>query len=230
MFVPFARNAADDTNLVAQRLTFTNTFSFNNSSSPFAFDFIVQKNANTQCLYYGLETNTVDYQEIVLKSTPTPPLYLQTSLQHRNTRNSSNCFPTRQYLVEAWSAEQMVQLQFQNRYTASLKGLYVYKANRQGEEKVQRYNAEMSFIYRMLNLGTVSLSAEYVYLKGNVGENSTVSYFMLDGLTLGRNLLWTVSGQIAVTQFLQLAVQYQGRVLQGHPVIHTGSVTLNAVF
>lgn len=230
MFVPFARNATEDTNLVAQRLTFTNTFSFNNSSSPFAFDFIVQKNANTQCLYYGLETNTVDYQELVLKSTPTPPLYLQTSLQHRNTRNSSNCFPTRQYLVEAWTAEQMVQLQFQNRYTASLKGLYVYKANRQGEEKVQRYNAEMSFIYRMLNLGTVSLSAEYVYLKGNVGENSTVSYFMLDGLTLGRNLLWTVSGQIAVTQFLQLAVQYQGRVLQGHPVIHTGSVTLNAVF
>ena len=230
MLVPFAREAEEDTNLVAQRLTFSNTFSFNNSSSPFAFDFIVQKNANTQYLYYGLETNTVDYQELVLKSTPIELLYLQTSLLHRNTRNSSSCFTSRQYLVEVWSAEEEVRLQFQNRYTASLKGLYAHKVNRQGEEKVQRFNAEVSFIYRMLSRGTVSLSADYVYMKGNVEANSTVSYFMLDGLTLGRNLLWTVTGQIAVTQFLQLAVQYQGRAMQGHAVIHTGNVTLNAVF
>ena len=95
---------------------------------------------------------------------------------------------------------------------------------------MQRFNAEVSFIYRMLGRGTVSLSADYVYMKGNVEANSTVSYFMLDGLTLGRNLLWTVTGQIAVTQSLQLAVQYQGRAMQGHAVIHTGNVTLNAVF
>jgi hypothetical protein len=82
----------------------------------------------------------------------------------------------------------------------------------------------------VLNRGTVSLSAEYVYLKGDVGQNSSVSYFMLDGLQLGRNLLWTLSGQISVTQFLQIAVQYQGRAMQGHAVIHTGNLTLNALF
>jgi fluoride ion exporter CrcB/FEX len=71
---------------------------------------------------------------------------------------------------------------------------------------------------------------DYVYLQGNVGDNSTVSYFMLDGLNLGQNLLWTLAAQISVTSFLQLVVQYQGRAVQSHPVIHTGSVTLNAVF
>ena len=229
IFLPFA-NSDDDTNLVANRMTLANTFSFNNSSDPFAFDFIVQKNANTQCLYYGLETNTVDYQELVLKSTPVQLLYLQTSLLHKNTRNSSNCFTTRQYLVEMWSAEQEIRLQFQNRYTASLKGLYAHKTNRQGMEKVQQYHADLMFNYRLLNRGTVSLTAEYVYIKGDVGENSTVSYFMLEGLNIGQNLLWTLSGQISITQFLQVAVQYQGRAVQGHPVIHTGNVTLNALF
>ena len=229
IFLPFVRSD-EDTNLVANRLALSNTFSFNNSSDPFAFDFIVQKNANTQCLYYGLETNTVDYQEVVLKSTPVQPLYLQTSLLHKNTRNRSNCFTSRQYFVEAWSAEQEVRLQFRNRYTASVKGLYAHKRNLQGAEKVQQYHADLSFMYRLLNRGTVSLTAEYVYLKGDVGESSTVSYFMLEGLNLGRNLLWTLSGQISITQFLQMAVQYQGRAVQGHPVIHTGTVTLNAVF
>jgi len=229
MFVPFA-GVGEDTNLVAERLSLANTFSFNNSSDYFAFDFVVQKNANTQYLYYGLETNSVDYQEVVLKSTPVQPLYLQTSLLHKKTRNSSNYFSSRQYLVEAWSAEQELRLQFQNRYTASLKGLYANKVNLQGTEKVQRYHTELSFMYRMLNRGTVSLTAEYVYMKGDVGDNSTVSYFMLDGLTLGQNLLWTLSSQISVTEFLQLAVQYQGRAMQGHAVIHTGNVTLNALF
>ena len=229
MFVPFAPTDGD-TNLVANRLTLANTFSFNNSSDPFAFDFVVQKNANTQCLYYGFETNTVDYQELILKSTPVQPLYLQTSLLHKNTRNSSDCFSSRQYLVETWSAGQEVRLQFQNRYTASLKGLYAHKTNLQGVEMVQQYHADLSFVYRMLNRGTVSLTAEYVYLKGDVGENSTVSYFMLEGLNMGRNLLWTLSGQISITQFLQVAVQYQGRAMQGHAVVHTGNVTLNALF
>lgn len=229
IFLPFVRSD-EDTNLVANRLTLANTFSFNNSSDPFAFDFIVQKNANTQCLYYGLETNTVDYQELVLKSTPVQPIYLQALLLHKNTRNRSNCFSSRNYLVETWSAEQEVRLQFQNCYTASLKGMYAHKTNLQGVEKVQQYHADLSFMYRLLNRGTVSLTAEYVYMKGDVGDNSTVSYFMLEGLNLGQNLLWTLSGQISITQFLQVAVQYQGRAVQGHPVIHTGTVTLNALF
>ena len=229
MFLPFAR-AGEDSNLVANRLNLSNTFSFNNSSSPFAFDFVVQKNSNTQLLYYGLETNNIDYQELVLKSTPISQLYLQTTLLHRNTQNRSTCFTTRNYFVEAFSAGQEFRLQFQNRFTASLKGRYAHKVNRQGVEMVDQGNAELQFLYRMLNRGTVSLSAEYVILKGDVGQNSTVSYFMLDGLSIGQNLLWTVSAQLSVSQFLQLSLQYQGRAMQGHPVIHTGSVTLNALF
>ena len=229
MFLPFARSG-EDTNLVANRMNLANTFSFNTSNSPFAFDFVVQKNSNTQFLYYGLETNSVDYQELVLKSTPIPQLYLQTALLHKNTRNISTCFTTRDYLVETFSAEQEFRLQFQNRFTASLKGRYAHKVNRQGTELVEQGNAEVSFLYRMLNRGTISLSAEYVNLKGDVGQNSTVSYFMLDGLSIGQNFLWTASAQISVSQFLQMALQYQGRAMQGHAVIHTGSVTLNALF
>ena len=121
-------------------------------------------------------------------------------------------------------------LQLMNKFTASLKGLFAYKENREGEEKLHRYHADLSLLYRLLNKGTISLSTEYVYMKGNVGQNSTVSYFMLDGLNMGSNLLWTLSGQISVTQFLQVAVQYQGRAMQGHAVIHTGNLTLNALF
>jgi len=229
MFNPFPR-AGEDTNLVANRLNLANTFSFNNSGSYFAFDFITQTNGNTQFLYYGLETNKVDILELILKSTPVTPLYIQTNLRRKMTRNTSTTFESRRYLVEDYGVEQEFRLQLLNRFTASLKGLYSYKNNREGEEYVHRYNAELSLLYRMLKMGTISLSAEYVYLKGEMEQNSSVSYFMLDGLRLGRNLLWTLSGQISVTQFLQIAVQYQGRAMQGHPVIHTGNITLNALF
>jgi hypothetical protein len=84
--------------------------------------------------------------------------------------------------------------------------------------------------YRILEKGTFSLSAEYVYLKGDVGQNSSVSYFLTEGLSMGQNLLWTAACQFSVTQFLQLSVQYQGRAMQGHAVIHTGNVTVSALF
>ena len=229
MFNPFPC-VAEDSNLVADRMNLTNTFSFNNSNAPFAFDFIIQKTENTQFLYYGLERNRIDGQEVVLKSTPVDLLYLQTSFQHRKTHNSSSCFTSRQYLVNAYSADVLVQMQYQNKLTGSLSGQYVYKQNLQGEEHVQRYRVETSWMYRWLNRGTFSLSAEYVFLKGEVGEGFAVSYFMLDGLALGGNLLWTVNCQVSVSQFLQLTLQYQGRAMQGHAVIHTGSVTVNALF
>ena len=125
-----------------------------------------------------METNNVEYQELVLKSTPVQLLYLQTSLQHRKTRNSSTCFTSRNYLVETYSALQEIRLQFQNRFTATIKGMYAHKENRQGTEKVHQGNAELSLQYRMLNRGTISLSTQYVVLKGTAGQNSTVSYFI----------------------------------------------------
>lgn len=229
MFNPFPCNT-EDTNLVANRFNLTNTFSFNNSNSPFAFDFIVQKTDNTQFLYYGLESNRIGSQEVVIKSTPIELLYLQTSFQHRKTQNSSTCFASRQYLVEAYSADALVQLQYRNKLTGSLSGQYVNKRNLQDKEFVRKYRFETSWMYRWLNKGTISLSAEYVLMKGDVGESSAVSYFLLDGLSMGRNLLWTVNCQVSVSQFLQLMLQYQGRAMQGHAVIHTGSITLNALF
>ena len=229
MFNPFPCSI-EDTNLVADRMNLTNTFSFNNSNAPFAFDFIVQKTENTQFLYYGLESNNVDGQEVVLKSTPVELLYLQTSFQHRKTQNSSNCFTSRQYLVEAYSVDALIQLQYRNKLTGTLSGQYVNKRNLQGEEHVRRFRIETSWMYRWINKGTFSLSAEYVFLKGDVGETSAVSYFLLDGLSLGRNLLWTANVQVSVSQFLQLMLQYQGRAMQGHAVIHTGSITVNALF
>ena len=229
MFIPFAKRG-EDTGLVSDRLNLSNTLSFNNSGSPFAFDLVLQKNTNTQFLYYGLETNDVGLQELQLKSTPVTLLYLQTTLAHRVTDNVSTCFDSRNYKVEAYSLGQEVRLQFRNRITAALKGMYVRKVNLNATEHLRKCQAELSFTYRMLNRGTASISAEYIYMNGDAGQNSTVSYFMLEGVGMGQNLLWTVTGQIAVTSFLQLAFQYQGRAIQHHPVIHTGSVTVNAIF
>ncbi len=157
-------------------------------------------------------------------------LYLQTSFQHRKTQNSSTCFASRQYLVEAYTADALIQLQYRNKLTGSLSGQYVNKRNLQDKEFVHKYRFETSWMYRWLNKGTVSFSAEYVLMKGAVEESSAVSYFLLEGLSLGGNLLWTVNCQVSVSQFLQFVLQYQGRAMQNHAVIHTGSITLNALF
>jgi hypothetical protein len=132
--------------------------------------------------------------------------------------------------VEEYSTDALFRLQLKNRFSATLMGLYGYKANRQGVGDVHRCRVSLTSEYRIVEKGTFLLSAEYVYMYGDAGQNSSVSYFLTDGLSMGQNLLWTVTSQFSVTQFLQLSVQYMGRAMQGHPVVHTGSVTVNALF
>lgn len=227
MFLPFL--IKDDENTVANTLNLANTLSFNNANSKFAFDFTVQKTNNKQFLYYGYESNNTDLQEVTLKSTPLEQLYLQTMFQHRRNQNKST-FNSRNYSIESYNINEEIRLQFQNRYFAVLTADYAMKNNLEGNEKLNSLQLGLSFIYKWLNRGNISVSGEYVNIRGRSGDNSTVSYQMLGGFSVGQNFAWNIDSSIAVSEFLQLSLHYNGRAVSGQKVVHYGNVSISAVF
>ena len=220
----------EDTVLVSHNLSFNNTFSFNNSTSKFAFDVLVQESRHKELLYYGSEFNTISMQQLVLKSTPHKSVFLQASYAHQLTRNSSEMMASRCYAILQHSVAMSLQLQFENAYFATVDYSFTGKRNVEGPEKASAHDVMTVFSYKMVRRGVISAKLQYVGIKGIVPENTAVSYILLNGLSLGENVLWGVDFQVSVTEFLQVTLQYEGRKSEGRRAVHTGSLSLKAHF
>lgn len=107
---------------------------------------------------------------------------------------------------------------------------YISKKNHQGGESVQEHKLMTTFDFRMLKRGVLSFSAQYIQIGGSIKQGTSLAYVMLEGLSCGRNAIWRVAYQMAVTEYLQLSLEYDGRASQGHRVVHTGNLTVKAQF
>lgn len=105
-----------------------------------------------------------------------------------------------------------------------------YKKNRLATEKANIYQIQVNGEYRMKEKGTLSLNLEYAKILYNLAENNTISYEMLEGLTAGNNFLWEISYQTKLFEYLQLGLEYEGRVTNDNRLIHTGFLQLKALF
>lgn len=228
-FNPFSMNLADS-NLVSKAMSYNNTFSFNRSTSPFAFDFILQGTQNKNLLYYGYEYNQSSAQQLVLKSAPCRALYVQVAGIRSVNGNNSQCMEGRDYRLLQYAVSGDAQLQFQNRYVAEVKYAYRDKSNTESVEKIREQEVELSLSVKMAKKGVLTGSASYIGIDGDAGRNSAVSYQLLQGLNVGNNAVWSLSYQMAVSGYLQIMLQYDGRVSQGHRSVHTGSLTVKAQF
>lgn len=229
VFNPFPFHP-EDTALVSHSFSLNNTFSFNNSSSKFAFDVVVQESSNKELLYYGNETGRLSMQQVVLKSSPHKSVFLQTAYLHQINRNQSAMMPSRCYTILQHTVSGNVQLQFSDAYFASVHYAWGYKQNTEGEEYVRTHDLKATFNYKMLKRGVLSATLQYVDIRGVVSGESSVSYQLLNGLSVGQNVLWGGDYQCSITDFLQISLQYEGRKAQNKRAIHTGGLSLKAHF
>ncbi|MBR4135420.1 MAG: hypothetical protein IKU03_03300 [Bacteroidales bacterium] len=226
---PFHRNM-EDTNVVNRNMVLNNTLSFNNSSSKFAFDFIVQESQQKNLLYYGFERSNVSLQHVVLKSAPVRFLRLQVGYLHQETVNQSESMTSRCYQILHHQTESRVMFQHRNILTLTADYIWMWKHEAKTESMMRAHKASLTADVRMAKYGVLTGSVQYVLMGGSVPANSSISYVMLEGLSIGQNALWELRYQLSLNNYLQLAFYYEGRYSQGHRVVHTGNVTVKAQF
>lgn len=226
---PFYTNIGD-TNVIAHTRSYANTFSFNNSASKFAFDYIVQGSQNKNFLYYGFEYCRNAVQQVVVKSTPLKWLYLQADYVYSKQGNRSDFMLNRNYQLVGNSFKSFVQVQIQNRWFASMAYAWSNKMNVVGNEQVERQELKGTFNFRSAKRGSAQASLQYVHLQGVCDQDNAVTYQLMEGLTLGHNVIWTLSYLVSLTDYMQLSLQYDGRKTGGGSVVHTGSLMVKAQF
>ncbi|MEQ9441067.1 MAG: hypothetical protein RIG62_18635 [Cyclobacteriaceae bacterium] len=76
----------------------------------------------------------------------------------------------------------------------------------------------------------INATVELLNIDYNTDASSAVAYEMLEGLQPGGNARWTLNVQQQLLEGLQLTVNYQGRKSPEQAAVHSGSVSVRALF
>ncbi|MBO4655259.1 MAG: hypothetical protein J5644_06920 [Bacteroidales bacterium] len=226
---PF-RFSVEDTALVSSNLNLKNSLAFALPSPWFSADYSIMRNQAKNLLYYGFESTRLDWQQVLFRFLPLKELVIKLLYERSVNQCASAYLNTRNYELLSHQLKPSLTLSLKQNCTISAEVELAYKKNREGREKANIYKAELSADYRMKERGVVRASLKYVDVISNSFEDNSLSYEMLDGLSRGHNLLWSLSCQTMLFEYLQLNLQYEGRVNQERRQVHTGFVQLKAFF
>ncbi len=76
----------------------------------------------------------------------------------------------------------------------------------------------------------INATLEWLKIDYNADATQAVAYEMLEGLLPGNNARWTVNLQQQLLEGLQLTVNYQGRKSPEQATVHSGNVSVRALF
>lgn len=226
---PYPGNIADSS-LVNRSLNFKNNFGFSLPTSYFSLNYVAMINQSKNLLYYGFESMDLKHHELIVRSEPVKILILKAMYRYSVKQSQVECFSERDYQIASHYLEQMMTLNFDFNLTLSVAGEVGYKYNRWSGEKMNRYKAGLDATYRMKQLGTIDLRVQYINILYSGLQGGSLAYEMLDGLSSGHNFLWNLSYQTKLFEYLQLNLQYEGRVTNDRKLIHTGFLQLKAYF
>jgi hypothetical protein len=231
---PFQFNLADST-LISSQVNFSNNLSFNQLSQFWGIDYVYRYNQNKNMLYYGMETNYLNLNQLIVRGKPHQNITLKVEYIYSDKRNYSAFFSSRDYNIIHHDITSSARVQHKSNIFWGLIYTYQQKSNISGVEKMTGHDAAAEFSYRITNRGIISVKMQYKYIdfkpkNTNLNSQSSVSYEMLEGLQNGNNILWNVGFQTNITEFLQLDLRYEGRSSEGVKVVHTGLMQLKAFF
>ena len=142
--------------------------------------------------------------------------------------NSSQLFKTRDYLLNNFETKPKATYKLTETIQAELSSALRQKKRTDGEEFLKTFDLTGSLQW---DRKKTSVRGSFSFINNNfTGNNfSLVGNQMLDGLKPGKNQVWSVFFQQAISSLIQLNVNYEGRN-SGERTIHIGSMQVKASF
>lgn len=142
--------------------------------------------------------------------------------------NSSQLFKTRDYLLNNFETRPKATYKLTEAVQAELSSALRQKKRTDGEELLKTFDLTGSLQWERKK---TSVRGSFSFINNNFTGNSfsLVGNQMLDGLKPGKNQVWSVFFQQAISSLIQLNINYEGRN-SGERTIHIGSVQVKASF
>jgi len=229
-FNPFS-GKVNDTALVQANFITNNTLSFNRFSSIWGVDVTHTASTNKALLTYGTETRKNN--TFLLKGRYNITQEIGLELVQKNGKNilSTPSFSNRNYAIRYFSVEPKLAYTYQTIFRLAASYIYSKKQNepRFGTETSTSHQLILDAKYNAVQ--STSLSAKFTFnnLQYNADANNTIGFFMLDGLSIGKNFLWNIDLTKRLINNLELTFQYEGRKPGNTNTIHVGRASVRAL-
>jgi hypothetical protein len=229
-FSPFSKKLID-TSLLSLNSFLSNTIYFNRTSSVWGIDITHRLNNSKSLLNYGFESNS--FRDLSIKGRWNLSRSIATSLTNKYDRNQlvNPSFANRNYQVDEVSAEPSVSYIHKSDFRLSLIYTYDTRKNKIGDTASAANNQlAVEVKYNVLSNGTINGRFSFNNINFTGDPNSTVGYVLLNGLLPGKNYLWNLELTKRLAGNIELNLQYEGRKPGNNAVVHTGRVSIKAIF
>ncbi len=229
-FNPF-QGSITDSSVLNLNYIWSNTLSFNRSSSVWGMDITNLRNFDKSLLNYGSESHqSVQWtlkQRFNINRTYTIGLR-----QEFNTDKLDNpSYINRNYALQKILLEPTLTYTAGSKFRVQTQYQYYINKNKEiyGGENAKSNAFSIESKYNSFQ--SLSVSGKFTYNQITfVGDaSSTVGYIMLTGLAPGKNLLWNLNLTKRFLRNMEMTVQYDGRKAGTARIIHIGTVTVRAV-
>lgn len=229
-FNPFAANV-NDTNIIANLTSISNTFFFNRNSAEWGAEYTLSYNAGKSLLTYGLESNNQLKHAAKFRWTFFKSLTGNLLGQTGSREYKSALADGRTYKVEAHTLEPSLTwlLRSSFRITGSYKWDRRNNHPEYGGEDALIQSVSMDSRLTLTSLGTIQARGTYANIFYSGLANTSLSFVLLDALQKGTNWLWYLNWERRLSKGIELSLEYEGRKPGENPVIHTGRMSIRAI-
>jgi len=213
-----------------QNTVWQNDLFINRTRKKYFVHFTYQNLQQAQLLAVGKQSHTIEKIQLETKHALMSNLiWKQKIITTTNTNDSENYY-AKNYRLK--NNELQEQIDFLQTKSAKFNIAYQYndKQNLSGNEKLSMNKLIASYFYQDINQNTFHASVNLVKNKMTGNLNSPVAFQMLEGLQVGNNLIITILYQQKITKYLEMNLQYNMRLSEDSPAIHTGGIALKMLF
>ncbi|MES2560552.1 MAG: hypothetical protein V4590_12480 [Bacteroidota bacterium] len=228
---PFLLDVTDST-LISVASIIRNTLFFNRSDPTFGFDLNFQDNKSKTYLTNGFDSRAKQEKGINVRWNFTTMLGITIGYTYGNRLYSSDFFTDNNYNYLFDELKPRLIFQASRNLRATL--LYTYfegnnradLGNQNGNN--QEFGAELRYNIGKQGVLNSKFSLYKVSFDGDI--SSPLGYDMLQGLTIGNNMIWNIGFQQRLSNNLQINVSYDGRKSEGQPVVNIGRMEARYLF
>lgn len=215
--------------LLSNTTNLRSTLFFNRTSPVYGLDLSFLKLFQKQFLSNGFESR--QNNEIQFNSRVNMGKYFntKTTLSGADKVTASDYLGNKNYQVFVRTVKP--ELAFQPTDFVRLTGTYRYTLNKSDQgDKANINEGGLELRWSKVSKRTVQSSVKVVDISYGGLINTPLAYELLEGLSVGKNYIWSVSWQQKLSNGLQVSLIYDGRKSQLNKTVHTGRMQVTALF
>ncbi len=224
---PFIMN---DSLLVSLQAQLRNTLSFSTKNNVLGIDYLIQQSENQNLMSYGTEQRNNLMHGLVLRIKPLDAIWVNNQTSFNRQGQKSSFFSSRNYNLEGWKNELEATLEAGQVIRFKLSWDWLNQTNQAGNESLIEHRLSLGGDWQMPGKGQIHMDIAYVNLGFQGESDSPVGYVMLKGLRPGHNGLANLGIRRRLNELIQLDLNYGIRISEEQKMIHTGQLSVRAIF